>query len=136
MGRKRWYLVRPEHTPLLYDVFGRSLCPHLHFDVDNALHESLYPGLSLARKLCFEVIQDTGETIFVPSGWCHTVENLEDTLSVNHNWLNGFNIKGSWGKLKEELRKAIERKAEEGMMEGVEEVWSMETRGEESEEGE
>ncbi len=29
-------------------------------------------------------IQVAGEAIFVPSGWHHTVENLEDTLSINH----------------------------------------------------
>ena len=26
------------------------------------------------------------------NGWAHAVENLEDTLSVNHNFINGFNI--------------------------------------------
>jgi hypothetical protein len=31
------------------------------------------------------------------------VENLKDTLSVNHNWLNGYNMRGSWGKLSEEV---------------------------------
>ena len=29
-------------------------------------------------------VQGTGEAIFVPSGWHHTVQNLEDTLSINH----------------------------------------------------
>ena len=29
------------------------------------------------------------------SGWHHTVENLEDTLSINHNWLNAHNV--AWG---------------------------------------
>jgi hypothetical protein len=32
------------------------------------------------------------------------VENLEATLSINHNWLNRFCIKNSWEKLKSELR--------------------------------
>lgn len=32
------------------------------------------------------------QALFVPSGWHHSVENLEDTLSINHNWINGFNI--------------------------------------------
>ena len=30
------------------------------------------------------------------SGWAHAVENLEDTLSVNHNYINGFNIGSVW----------------------------------------
>ena len=29
-------------------------------------------------------MQGAGGAIFVPSGWHHTVENLEDTLSINH----------------------------------------------------
>jgi hypothetical protein len=32
------------------------------------------------------------QALFVPSGWHHSVENLEDTLSINHNWINGFNV--------------------------------------------
>ena len=28
----------------------------------------------------------------MPSGWHHTVENIADTLSVNANWLNAFNL--------------------------------------------
>ncbi len=28
----------------------------------------------------------------MPSGWLHEVINLEDTLSVNHNWINHANI--------------------------------------------
>lgn len=120
-GKKRWYLVRPEHTHLLKDVFGRVLCPHLHFDLENDLNRVLYPGLKSARKRAFEVIQETGETIFVPSGWHHTVENLEDTLSINHNWLNGFNLRGSWVKLKKELLLASERRRVEGERKGISE---------------
>ena len=103
-GRKRWYLIPPEHTYLLYDVFNKALCPHLHFDLENELYSALYPGLERARKFALEIVQEAGETIFVPSGWHHTVENIEDTLSINHNWLNGYNLEGSWDKLKEELR--------------------------------
>lgn len=32
------------------------------------------------------------QALFVPSGWYHSVENLEDTVSINHNWINGFNV--------------------------------------------
>ena len=40
----------------------------------------------------FEIIQRRGEVIFVPSGWHHQVENVEDTISINHNWFNAANI--------------------------------------------
>lgn len=32
----------------------------------------------------------------MPSGWHHTVENLTDTLSVNHNWFNAHNVHWAW----------------------------------------
>lgn len=52
----------------------------------------LFPGLASARDVALEVIQEPGETIFVPSDVFHTVENLEPTLSINHNWLNAHNL--------------------------------------------
>jgi hypothetical protein len=102
-GRKRWYLIPPEYTYLLYDCFGKTLASHLHVDICNGM-DAFFPGLPEAREYAIEIVQEAGETIFVPSKWYHTVENLEATLSVNHNWLNRFNIKNSWEKLKSELR--------------------------------
>lgn len=56
----------------------------------------------------FEIEQRAGQTIFVPSGWHHQVWNLEDTISVNHNWFNGCNIHWIWtaiyGKFHDVLR--------------------------------
>ena len=51
----------------------------------------------------FEVIQNSGEVVFVPSGWHHQVTNLEDTISINHNWFNGCNILSVYFLLKAEL---------------------------------
>lgn len=53
----------------------------------------------LIRDNCiraFEVVQRAGQTVFVPSGWYHQVWNVEDTISVNHNWFNGCNIHCIW----------------------------------------
>ena len=33
------------------------------------------------------VVQQMGDTMFVPSTWKHSVENVEETLSINHNWM-------------------------------------------------
>lgn len=96
-GRKRWYLIPPEYTYLLYDCFGTLLASHLHAE------GTFFPGLRSARRHAMEVDQKAGETIFVPSKWYHSVENLEPTLSINHNWLNRANIVFSWTKLKSEL---------------------------------
>ena len=51
---------------------------------------------------CTLLLQEPGETIFVPSGWHHTVENLDDSLSINHNWLNAHNIHWGLALLKQE----------------------------------
>ena len=42
----------------------------------------------------------------MPSGWHHTVRNLEDTLSINHNWLNAFNLHWGWALLQRERAEA------------------------------
>ena len=101
-GVKRWYLIPPKYTYLLYDVFCQHLASHLQ-----CTDATLYPGLSRARTFATEIIQQAGETIFVPSGWHHSVENLAPTLSINHNWLNGTNVHWSWAKLKTELESLL-----------------------------
>ena len=53
------------------------------------------------------VIQYTGEMMFVPSGWRHSVENLEETISVNHNWIMAGALDCVFECLDEEI-KAIE----------------------------
>ncbi len=103
-GRKRWYMVPPYYTYLLYDCFGQQhLASHLHQDLEEEIGSTFYPGLKLARLHAIEVIQEATETIFVPSGWHHTVENMEPTLSVNHNWINETNILWSWEKVSREI---------------------------------
>lgn len=48
-----------------------------------------------------------GETIFVPSNWYHQVWNLNDTISINHNWFNGCNILKIWYALENHLQQVI-----------------------------
>jgi hypothetical protein len=40
----------------------------------------------------FELIQEMGETVFVPAMWKHEVVNLVETLSINHNWITSANV--------------------------------------------
>jgi len=53
----------------------------------------------------FIVEQNTGQTLFVPSGWFHQVKNLEETVSINHNWINRHCIENTWEYLNEEMGK-------------------------------
>lgn len=57
------------------------------------------------------MIQEAGEAIFVPSGWYHQVQNLQDTISINHNWFNGYNLKSVWDFFQNEYA-AVEKELE------------------------
>ena len=71
--------------------------------------EILKEVLESGQLLVFDVggsQQGPGEAIFVPSGWFHVVENLEDTLSINHNWFNAHNCHWAWQLLRVEHQQA------------------------------
>lgn len=40
----------------------------------------------------FEIVQGPGDIIYVPSGWWHSVLNLDDTVSITHNFCDQFNV--------------------------------------------
>lgn len=42
-----------------------------------------WPGWEKARTQVITVLQEEGETIFVPSNWYHEVTNLTDCVSVS-----------------------------------------------------
>ncbi|DBA96945.1 TPA: hypothetical protein ACH3X1_001275 [Trebouxia sp. C0004] len=77
------------------------------FDIGKSDGRDRFPNLDTACQHTIECVQEAGETIFVPSGWHHTVENIEDTLSINHNWLNGYNIHWALALLQQERTDAI-----------------------------
>jgi JmjC domain, hydroxylase len=56
------------------------------------------------RTSTCRVIQQAGEIIFVPAGWVHQVTNLEETLSINHNWITSANLDMVWSCLHLELQ--------------------------------
>lgn len=83
-GEKHWTFFPPDQREHLVDANGHLLRDITHVDGER------FPSFHLARRA--EVIQRTGETLFVPSGWFHQVRNLRTTLSINHNWANACNI--------------------------------------------
>ena len=85
-GRKRWQLLPPECCNMLEDATSGSL-PLSFEELDNV--HNLSPHI-------LEVVQYPGEVLFVPSEWWHTVENLDDCLSINHNWISTSSITLSW----------------------------------------
>lgn len=92
-GRKKWFFFPPGQEEALRDGHGG-----LPYDVTS-------PGIlnSCPCPLPLEVTQEAGEMVFVPSGWHHQVHNLEDTISINHNWVNGCNLTNMWQFLQQEL---------------------------------
>ncbi|XP_059126757.1 2-oxoglutarate and iron-dependent oxygenase JMJD4 [Peromyscus eremicus] len=107
-GRKKWLFFPPGQEEALRDCHG-----NLPYDVTSAelLDTRLYPRIQHS-SLPLEVIQEAGEMIFVPSGWHHQVYNLDDTISINHNWVNGCNLANMWHFLQQELQ-AVQQEVRE-----------------------
>ncbi|XP_051734484.1 2-oxoglutarate and iron-dependent oxygenase JMJD4 [Ctenopharyngodon idella] len=107
-GRKKWLLYPPGQEEFLRDCHG-----NLAYDVTALVlqDKGLYAQFEEACQP-LEIIQEAGEIIFVPSGWHHQVYNLEDTISINHNWLNGCNLDTTWQFLQDELS-SVQREIEE-----------------------
>ncbi|XP_050710936.1 2-oxoglutarate and iron-dependent oxygenase JMJD4-like isoform X1 [Eriocheir sinensis] len=98
-GRKRWVFYPPGEEQNLRDIYGTPV-----YDIDSPeLRDSSQFPKAASASGRLEVIQEQGQTIFVPSGWYHQVWNLEDTISINHNWLNGTNIHIAWDFLVESV---------------------------------
>ncbi|NWY72307.1 JMJD4 protein, partial [Erithacus rubecula] len=103
-GRKKWLLYPAGQEEFLKDCHG-----NLPFDVTapDLQDKRIYPRYSQSQPP-LEIIQEAGEIVFIPSGWHHQVYNLEDTISINHNWVNGCNVAVMWSFLQDELA-AIQR---------------------------
>jgi hypothetical protein len=41
--------------------------------------------------------------MLVPATWQHDVVNLEETISINHNWITSSNVDGTWQYLQTEM---------------------------------
>ncbi|XP_066208887.1 2-oxoglutarate and iron-dependent oxygenase JMJD4 isoform X3 [Saccopteryx leptura] len=98
-GRKKWLLFPPGQEEALRDCHGGLpydvTAPEFWDSHQHPMLEHCNPPL--------EVTQEAGEMLFVPSGWHHQVHNLEDTISINHNWVNGCNLANMWHFLQQEL---------------------------------
>ncbi|XP_053692301.1 2-oxoglutarate and iron-dependent oxygenase JMJD4 homolog [Sabethes cyaneus] len=86
-GMKKWLLLPPGQELALKDSLG-----NLPFDISEEL-------LDLKEIVYYSVLQTAGEALFVPSGWYHQVHNVQNAISVNHNWFNGCNIDYIWSTL-------------------------------------
>lgn len=92
-GKKLWHFLSPSQSHLLYDRYMKQTV----YDIYGEVSATQFPGFSETYWL--ECIQERNEIIFVPSGWFHQVKNVEDTISINHNWFNACNISWVWNLL-------------------------------------
>ncbi|XP_011046192.1 PREDICTED: jmjC domain-containing protein 4 isoform X2 [Populus euphratica] len=87
-GKKKWLFLPPSQCHLVFDRGFKSCVYNIFDDVS----ETNFPGFK--KAIWLECSQERNEIIFVPSGWYHQVHNMEDTISINHNWFNAYNL--SW----------------------------------------
>ncbi|KAH8825093.1 hypothetical protein DL96DRAFT_1712122 [Flagelloscypha sp. PMI_526] len=103
-GIKRWDMVSPQDAHLLLHSRTREPIQCLF---DDSVDTSEYPGVLEARKRCKVVWQFPSETVFVPSGWYHSVKNYGPTLSINHNWANASCIQGMYDALVDQVEQSV-----------------------------
>ncbi|CAH9127882.1 unnamed protein product [Cuscuta epithymum] len=101
-GRKQWYLLHPDQHHLIHDRNMRVCVYNIFSDAN----EAKFPGFK--KAVWWECTQEQNEIIFVPSGWYHQVQNLEDTISINHNWFNAYNLPWVWDLLLRDYHEAQE----------------------------
>jgi len=101
VGKKKWTFFPPGEENKL-----RDKCGNLVYDIES--DEAGELAEKNGQPVKYVIMQETGQTIFVPSGWYHQVVNVEDTISINHNWFNGCNVGQIYQNLKEELGKVQE----------------------------
>lgn len=75
-GRKRWRIISPDQTPLLYNYIG----VFSKVDCENPDYEK-YPSFRDVNII--EVVVEPGEVIFIPIGWWHQVKALDISFSLS-----------------------------------------------------
>lgn len=94
-GIKKWTFFPPNQEDLFKDKYGNMV-----YDIRQVCKED-FPNFEQAKRIV--LYQKDGETVFVPSGWFHQVENIGAAISINHNWANACNLKHTFGSLKKDL---------------------------------
>jgi JmjC domain, hydroxylase len=85
-----------------YNVCGRK---EWTFYVDN--DNDAIGNNNNTNDRTIQFVQRSGELVFVPATWRHSVMNLEETISINHNWITTVNVQLVWDCLHREIN-AIE----------------------------
>ncbi|XP_015600506.1 jmjC domain-containing protein 4 [Cephus cinctus] len=103
VGKKLWHIFPPGEETRLPNADGYFLYDSSTDEEDTLSRIPTYQKHDLSSIKRYEIIQEAGEIVFIPSGWYHQVWNLEDTISLSHNWINSCNIWMVWLGLKKEM---------------------------------
>lgn len=114
VGRKLWRLF-PPHTERSLRRYPNNPTSEIVFDVRD-VDRNVFKGFGHAEKYVMEVLQKPGQIIYIPSGWYHQVENLDDCISINHNWSNSNCLLDMYESMK------IEYAAVEASVEDIKEI--------------
>ncbi|RLN52197.1 hypothetical protein BBJ29_000799 [Phytophthora kernoviae] len=90
-GRKRWAIYPPGSPPPGVNVGKNGEYRESGLDMPSLMwYLHVYPTLTPDQKP-LEIIQEEGETIYVPNGWWHLVLNLDLTIAVTQNFVDSHN---------------------------------------------
>ena len=85
----RWLFFPPQDLACLYPTYAHST--DAVFEVDLGEPDlSRHPLLSLTSP--YECLLRQGDLLFVPAGCPHRVENLEPSLAISANFVDGSNL--------------------------------------------
>lgn len=86
-GKKVWECYPPKYTNLLFDpLFNEFYNPYQH-------SKERFPLIHLAEKFVGTI--EAGDFLFVPAGWVHQVETLEETFALSGVIINDFQIENT-----------------------------------------
>jgi hypothetical protein len=86
-----------------YNVTGTKEWTFYHQSCDDDDDDnSIYVNTNSKKQITIR--QTTGQTIFVPATWQHKVVNLEESISLNHNWITTANVDLTWDCLCTEMK--------------------------------
>lgn len=84
-GRKHFNLFSPKDSVNLYPATGQKY-PHIsQVNIDDP-DSKKFPKLSQATRI--DITLNAGDALFLPKYWCHQVNSLDDSISINHWWAN------------------------------------------------
>jgi hypothetical protein len=86
-GRKRWRVFAPD-DPGMQPLYSEARNGFL-FD-PFAPDFSRYPGLG--KVIVYDHVLEAGELMYIPSGAPHAAFNLEDTIAISGNYLDGRSL--------------------------------------------